>query len=69
MKNRNGQVVRGRGRPRLDTVRIETCVPRKVYNQLVRVESSTGIYRTRVACSVLCEWANSTSGQQTHASQ
>jgi hypothetical protein len=53
-------VVRQRGRPRQDTVRIETMVPRKVYNQLVAVERETRIYRTRVACAVLCEWASAT---------
>jgi hypothetical protein len=60
---RNGQVrmiSRGRGRPRLNNVRIECMVPREVYDQLVKVESSTEVYRTRVAAAVLCEWANAT---------
>jgi hypothetical protein len=50
-------VIRRRGRPRLDTVRIECHVPRQVLNKLLEVESQTGKYRTRVAAGVLTEWA------------
>jgi hypothetical protein len=62
INNRNGQVVRGRGRPRLDQPnrRVECMVPPQVYDQLVKAEAATGIYRTRMAAAVLSEWAAST---------
>ena len=49
--------VRGRGRPRLDTRRIECSVPRAVYEALLREQSRSGVYHTRVAAHVLCSWA------------
>jgi hypothetical protein len=61
-------VVRGRGRPRLDTRRVECMVPREVYEQLIREEAATNVYRTRVAAHVLCEWAATRSGQQLYHS-
>jgi hypothetical protein len=53
-------VVRRRGRPRLGDVRIETIIPQDVYNRLVREESRSGVYRTRIAAHVLCSWAGTT---------
>jgi hypothetical protein len=50
-------VRRGRGRPRLDTVRVECCVPRQVLDKLVQEEARSGTYRTRVAAHILCNWA------------
>ena len=57
------QVVRRRGRPRLavPNVRVECMVPRTVLEQLVREEQAGHGYRTRVAASVLCEWATAKS--------
>jgi hypothetical protein len=54
--------VNGRGRPRLlvPNVRVECMVPKAVYDQLVKAEAATNVYRTRVAAAVLCEWANAT---------
>ena len=49
---------RARGRPRLDNVRVECMVPRSVYDRLVAEERAGNGYRTRVAASVLCDWAN-----------
>ena len=51
--------IRGRGRPRLANPnrRLECMVPQEVFEQLVREETKTGIYRTRLAAHVLCEWA------------
>jgi hypothetical protein len=42
------------------TRRVECMVPAEVYDQLVRAEAATNVYRTRVAAAVLCEWANAT---------
>jgi len=50
-------VVRRRGRPRLDNVRVECSVPKQVFEKLVQVETESGQYRTRVAAGILCEWA------------
>jgi len=43
------------GRHSRDTVRIECSVPRPVYDELVRCEAASGIYRTRIAAGILCE--------------
>jgi hypothetical protein len=51
------QTPRNRGRPRLGDVRVEVVVPQAVFNRLLREESTTGIYRTRLAAQVLCRWA------------
>jgi hypothetical protein len=50
-------VVRGRGRPRLPAPnkRIECMIPPEVYDQLVKAEAATNVYRTRVAAAVLCK--------------
>jgi hypothetical protein len=63
-------IQRGRGRPKLDTVRVECMVPRDVYDKLVQAEERGEAYRTRVAASVLCAWADGSipvadSGHQT----
>jgi hypothetical protein len=34
-------------------------LPRAVLLELERVEIETGVYRTRIAANVLCEWAKS----------
>ena len=61
---KNATSSRRRGRPSLDTVRVEVMVPRHVFDQLLAEESASHgkIYRTRVACNVLCEWANARAG-------
>jgi hypothetical protein len=59
---------RGRGRPRLNNVRIECNVPREVLDKLVEAESRTGIYRTRVAAHILCEWAGTKAPDSQHLS-
>lgn len=53
-------IVRRRGRPRLasPSYRLETMIPREVLDQLKQVEAESGVYRTRIACKVLCEWAH-----------
>jgi hypothetical protein len=63
-------IVRGRGRPRLPAPnkRLECMIPPEVYDQLVKVEQSTSVYRTRVAAAILSEWANATRSNQPHAS-
>lgn len=45
------------GRPRLGDFRLETMLPLAVLDELVRVENESGVYRTRVAANILCEWA------------
>jgi hypothetical protein len=45
------------GRPRLGDYRLETMLPIQVLNELVRVETESGVYRTRVAANVLLDWA------------
>jgi hypothetical protein len=47
---------RPRGRPRVGDVRIETVIPQAVMDALVKRERVSGVYRTRVAANVLCEW-------------
>lgn len=59
---------RGRGRPRLDNVRVECSVPRDVFEQLVAEERVTGTYRTRVAANVLCDWAKTSDRSVRHTS-
>jgi hypothetical protein len=56
------QVVRGRGRPRQDTVRVECMVPREVMRLLIQREREGQGYRTRVASRVLCEWYSRSTG-------
>jgi len=48
---------RGRGRPRLGNKRVECMVPKPVLDQLMKEEAKTGIYHTRIAANVLCNWA------------
>ncbi len=57
------QQVRTRGRPRLDNVRIECSVPRRVLQLLIKREREGHGYRTRIAARVLCEWASKTPPQ------
>jgi hypothetical protein len=47
-----------RGRPRVDTVRVECSVPRKVYDRLLLAEKLSGVYHTRVAATVLTVWSS-----------
>jgi hypothetical protein len=53
-----------RGRPRLGDCRIETVIPQAVMDALKASERETGMYHTRVAANVLCEWqkANASGG-------
>jgi hypothetical protein len=62
------EIVRGRGRPRVDSRRVECMVPPEVYEQLIREEQASGTYRTRVAANVLCEWASGRSAPSVQAS-
>jgi hypothetical protein len=45
------------GRPSVGTFRLETTLPQQVLDELIREENATGLYRTRVAANVLCNWA------------
>lgn len=49
--------VQVRGRPQLGCYRLQAILPKFVLNELVKVESETEVYRTRVAANILCEWA------------
>ena len=51
-------VVQSRGRPKCGTYHLQTMLPKKVLDELMRVENETEVYRTRVAANVLCEWAD-----------
>lgn len=53
-----------RGRPRLGDCRIETVIPQAVMDALKANERETGVYHTRVAANVLCNWqkANASDG-------
>ena len=46
-----------RGRPRVDSVRVECYVPSKVYDRLLLAEKLSGVYHTRVAATVLTVWS------------
>jgi hypothetical protein len=58
LQRRPQQIVRGRGRPKLGDFRLETMLPHTVFKKLLRVENETGVYRTRIAANVLCNWAS-----------
>jgi hypothetical protein len=60
VKNQQQKAPEGRGRPRLGSFRLECMLPQQVLDELVRIENETGIYRTRVAANVLCEWLKTT---------
>jgi hypothetical protein len=62
-------VVQSRGRPRCGSYHLQTMLPKKVLDELVRVENETDVYRTRVAANVLCEWANQQSINRSGGSQ
>jgi hypothetical protein len=62
------EIKRGRGRPRVDSCRIECNVPRTVMQILIAREQQSGIYRTRLACRILCEWASRETGKSISAS-
>jgi hypothetical protein len=47
------------GRPRLGEYRLECMLPRAVLDALIERENESGVYRTRIAANVLCEWAKS----------
>jgi hypothetical protein len=47
-----------RGRPRLGSYHLQTMLPAKVLDELMRAENETDVYRTRIAANVLCEWAD-----------
>ena len=49
----NGGRRPGSGRKRKDSVRLEFFIPRDVYNELIRRENLTQIYRTRIAAGLL----------------
>jgi hypothetical protein len=51
------QQARKCGRPQLGSFRLECMLPRKVLDELMRHENETGLYRTRIAANVLCNWA------------
>jgi hypothetical protein len=57
MQTKSQAQARGPGRPRLGDVRIACKVPQRVADALRRREETTGVYRTRVAANVLCNWA------------
>jgi hypothetical protein len=56
-------VIRRRGRPRTDNVRIECMVPKEVMRLLVQREQAGQGYRTRIAANVLCQWASRETGK------
>jgi hypothetical protein len=39
-------------------------LPQQVLDELIRIENETGIYRTRVAANVLCEWSRAARAPQ-----
>jgi hypothetical protein len=43
---------------------LQVVVPREVMRLLIAREQRSGIYRTRLAANVLCNWASSESGQR-----
>jgi hypothetical protein len=45
------------GRPKLGTYNLQTVLPQRVLDELLRAENETDVYRTRIAANVLCEWA------------
>jgi hypothetical protein len=45
------------GRPTVGSYRLETMLPAQVLKELMREEAASGVYRTRVAANVLCNWA------------
>jgi hypothetical protein len=57
MSNTTRSETRGPGRPRLGHYRLETIVSPAVRDKLVREETASGVYRTRVAAKVLEKWA------------
>jgi hypothetical protein len=54
---------RGRGRPSLGDYRLQAVLPQAVLDELKKREAATGVYHTRVAARVLCEWASKESGR------
>ena len=52
------------GRPKLGSFRLECMVPGQVLAELMRQEAETGLYRTRVAANVLCNWARDSASQK-----
>jgi hypothetical protein len=63
MQSASGSAKAGkRGRPRVGDVRIECIVPKEVMTLLIERETSTNIYRTRIAAHILCNWASAECG-------
>jgi hypothetical protein len=50
--------VQARGRPRCGSWHLQTMLPARVLDALVKVENETNVYRTRVAAHILCQWAS-----------
>jgi hypothetical protein len=50
------------GRPKVGSYRLETIVTHDVLEELMREEAASGLYRTRVAANVLCNWAKQQRG-------
>lgn len=48
-------VTRGRGRPRLGVYRLETTISAEALAELKRREQQTGVYRTRIAATLLTD--------------
>ena len=44
---------RGPGRPKLGDCRLECVIPKAVMDELMKIEVTTGQYRTRVAARIL----------------
>jgi hypothetical protein len=45
------------GRHPRDTVRVGCAIPRLVYEELIRRETESGIYRSRIIAELVCEAA------------
>jgi len=43
------------GRPRCGEYRLETMLPKACLDELIRRETKSGQYRTRVAAQILCD--------------
>ena len=52
---KHGGKRQGAGHKPCDSVRLEFSIPRPIYNELARREAVSGIYRTRIAATILCE--------------
>jgi hypothetical protein len=48
------QQIQARGRPRLGSWRLETMLPQRCLDELIKRENESGVYRTRLAAEILC---------------